>query len=1139
MKEFLDTHAQQLVDVEDVVDDAIGDGWDLNLDPIALDTTPHEAVDVVKLVWTENQVSDLSKRHASVSTSVAPSAKTRGLDSIFSKVMATFVALCNEMQLLQREAEEELYAPLHIYGEGMHDGQAEQEGDAQLCFAKMLPVLQHLATFTSRVVQVVKNVVQQFAMMYTSKISAQTIDPRGVHLHTVFRNLGNLLMCMATLDEILFQNAILARHKDHYKLMLKHIKSHSEQFQTTREQLMPFEQFLKILEGLQDGMLFQRCVDQCFDDDTVMVSPNTILQGEFLELLRLNTAALEARVGTPKDRRHRNDFMGLVCNYILFETIFRSQDRRMLKSIWDLQKQLPAVHIYGTIVVMPNDFILQKLPHLKALVDKKFAQRPWDRPHAHAFAAGHLTRSEAQNIYRRVVAWMVQFDAKFRPEMSDMEMLEAQSNFLLQGLLFAYQIRHLLTTFLVLHAELQVKLNSAHVREVLRLAELLKAIQQTYHRRSLFVAQAIQQSGQHLAQTCTNLVTQAYDQSTKRANLPPRELDVQSALELLRRCCIGPSTRLRKLACEVAVHIATGSKQFPPAHVEKFLRTRERLDMLHSLRDEINRACDASFFYWHRHLFGLYLRDMYREPLEAYRLPYMMATLQDCAIVAKRAQDSTGEPILTELHKEIFAELQQHIIEPLCLDIEEDLRFQALTDAVHRRDKESRNPLKAQTKDLVHFLRLNPLRFNGDMLNIKREVTHYLDRTFYNLTTVSLSLWANYAKMRSVAAIKYGLDMQETHLPSQTLEQGLDVLEIMRNIHTFVSRYNYNLNNQIFVQKSSPNKHLNTINIQHIANSIRTHGTGIMNTTVNFTYQFLRKRFFTFSQFLFDDHIKSRLLKDCRFFRENRDELDQQYPFERAEKFNRGIRKLGVKADGRTYLDRFRELITEIGNGMAYIRMIRSGGLNMCSNSIRFLPDVTDVESFVEMLEEAGAPEPDTLQAARNLDAVVNDLVQRFAEGSDYFKMLVDIFAKEFRADKNAHLKNFYMMVPPLTVNYVEHMISAKDRITKKNKDGASFTDDGFAMGIAYILKLLDQYEAFDSLHWFQACRAHYQGEKSRVVESKRTQRDDGKLQEAMSLSLKRVERYQREMDMLFFSLSSARIFFRADKVIAHALVNL
>lgn len=38
---------------------------------------------------------------------------------------------------------------------------------------------------------------------------------------------------------------------------------------------------------------------------------------------------------------------------------------------------------------------------------------------------------------------------------------------------------------------------------------------------------------------------------------------------------------------------------------------------------------------------------------------------------------------------------------------------------------------------------------------------------------------------------------------------------------------------KIFIEKASNNKHLNTINIRHIANSIRTHGTGIMNTTVS------------------------------------------------------------------------------------------------------------------------------------------------------------------------------------------------------------------------------------------------------------------------------------------------------------------
>ena len=136
----------------------------------------------------------------------------------------------------------------------------------------------------------------------------------------------------------------------------------------------------------------------------------------------------------------------------------------------------------------------------------------------------------------------------------------------------------------------------------------------------------------------------------------------------------------------------------------------------------------------------------------------------------------------------------------------------------------------------------------------------------------------------------------------------------MRNIHVFVSNYLYNLNHQIFVESGSQNKHLNTINIKHIANSIRTHGTGIMNTTVNFSYQFLRKKFGIFSQFLFDDQIKSRLAKDARFFKENSHAtLDQKYPFDRAAKFNKGIRKLGTVDGQSTYLDQFRLLISQIG----------------------------------------------------------------------------------------------------------------------------------------------------------------------------------------------------------------------------------
>lgn len=69
-------------------------------------------------------------------------------------------------------------------------------------------------------------------------------------------------------------------------------------------------------------------------------------------------------------------------------------------------------------------------------------------------------------------------------------------------------------------------------------------------------------------------------------------------------------------------------------------------------------------------------------------------------------------------------------------------------------------------------------------------MTHYLDKTFYNLTTVALHDWATYSEMRNLATQRYGLTMTEAHLPSQTLEQVCVVysLRVMTGVLNKISK---------------------------------------------------------------------------------------------------------------------------------------------------------------------------------------------------------------------------------------------------------------------------------------------------------------------------------------------------------------
>lgn len=142
---------------------------------------------------------------------------------------------------------------------------------------------------------------------------------------------------------------------------------------------------------------------------------------------------------------------------------------------------------------------------------------------------------------------------------------------------------------------------------------------------------------------------------------------------------------------------------------------------------------------------------------------------------------------------------------------------------------------------------------------------------------------------------------------------------------------------------------------------------------------------------------------------------------------------------------------------MGYIRLIRSGGRRCLADGTCFIPDLKDIHYLNDYINQEAMPDLTKRVTTCFLDDL-QSFLDNIEEATEYFKLLVKVFVPVLRNSNNIHLKNFYIIVPPLIINFIEHSLNCKEKLNKRNKADCAFTDDGFALGNYIVKYLYDEY---------------------------------------------------------------------------------
>ena len=1054
---------------------------------------------------------------------------------------------------------ESLY-PLSVYGEEIDDGKNEDKAvnDEEIRISRMLPVFHEIFDKINKLMNVAINLLNQLASLYSEQNAHYTVSYKFYNFGLAFDYLAKILSYFLAIDNVVSGNDYLRPHWNKYRSFVYQLKNNLSEFNMTEEQRKKLDKFVKKVNApIFENTCYIQCI-HIIKEKSGQISPSG--QGIkplnqcklFLQHFNLYMNSRIKKINSNMDKLtetyEANDlfqYLSLLGFYI--KLLGKDSDKNILKLAWLSQKKIANINIVGISYFNIKNF-LEKFDEFKRGVSL-------DPPNVDKQIKANLTSLEKQlpfiinNYSKNLISWATKMDSifsnskDFAPKFQgNPKLLETTSNkikLIIEGLCTANYLRKKVSFILDSHFTLGIELSKEIINQLTIGIELIKVVEFEFSKLMNLICLNIPIFNRALLFPIQDILKKVAEKAQKKykdGKSTNEQLykDALSASSIFYTCTQSVQSELRLVIEKLCFSTITAKEMLDENSYDTINENLWTIEILNQLTREITRCCDCSFLYLYQTIFQNAFENIYND--RPKRIYYFIMAVNDIEnpLHYIKFKENDGIDDIKRLRKVTIETFEKFFMKQLSEQLEKDLQIQ-----VHSTFIEGLDGAEYSETNLQSYLNIQPFRFFDIVFDVKRYMEEHLNKKFYQMTTLNLNNYQTYQRMRVLARNKYGLNLHEVYLPNQNLVTGKDILEVVRNLTSFAKGYTHNLHSQQFIEIVKDGSYINIIGVQQILTSLYTHGKGIINTIINTAFGYISKNVGTIIDIIRDDYIISMLREEHKFWEEQKANINYNYPLERGQNLRQKIiayndnKKNGI-------IPKCIRIITQIGNVVSLIRCIRTALMDYNSQNVNLLTtyNTNEFSNLIDRISLSPDSDPSSKSSQISQNMITNTqnslidssklfcktisaLKQTGENEINYLLLLVSAFSESINTEKIPYIDLFAFLLPPLIITFIDTAINAKDNLLKKNKseECSYFSDDGFIMGMCYLLKLFMADKKFESLNWFPSVIQFYNNKKG----DKKTDKYTGGID---TLNEREISSYKEQFELQYYTYTSASLLF-------------